>query len=72
MSMEKNLLEESSIEKQILLDIFEFNTYLKHCFDVEERRAMAMNDFIQHMARKYRNRSGVEAVTKDEPNALYL
>ena len=67
MSMEKDLLEESSIEKQILLDIFEFNTYLKHCFDAEERRAMAMNDFIQHMARKYRNRSGVEAVTKDGP-----
>jgi hypothetical protein len=67
MSIEKDLLEESSIEKQILLDIFEFNIYLKHCFDAEERRAMAMNDFIQHMARKYRNRSEVEAVTKEEP-----
>lgn len=64
MSWEKQLLDESNIEKQILHEILDFNIFLKNCFDGEERRAMALNEFVQHMARKYRNKTERKSSTK--------
>jgi hypothetical protein len=43
-------------EKEILEDIFEFETYCTARFDSEARVAMAVYDYVQQMKRKYKKK----------------
>lgn len=43
-------------EKEILEDIFEFETYCTARFDSEARVAMAVYDYVQQMKRRYKKK----------------